>query len=56
MELKEALDFITLPTIAAHQQMAQLIHWSQFVEYMTPLVRRHKKGKDGMDQERYCSV
>lgn len=45
MELEEAVDFVTLATIAAHQQMAQLIHWSQFVEYMTSLRRPEKKGK-----------
>lgn len=44
MELKETLGFITLPTTAAHQQMAQLIHRSQFVEYMTSLWRP-KRGK-----------
>lgn len=44
MELEKSLNFITLPTTAAHQQMAQLIHWSQLVEYMTSL-RSVNKGK-----------
>lgn len=46
MELEESLNFITLPTVAAHQQMAQLIHWSQLMEYMTSL-RRPKSGVGG---------
>lgn len=47
MELEKSLNFITLPTTAAHQQMAQLIHWSQLVEYMTSL-RSVNKGKESL--------